>query len=189
MVRGNEIQIGGMVARLNKAHKGAKATKKKWNEIKRIRAGLEHATSTPQAGSDQANTIQDNTEQSRTKQSKTKQTIPKENESFLKAFLEYPVRTKGPDALKRFNEQIKSKEDFEKLVTAIAHYKKYLADPKNSWRKPKQSFAAYLGTKASGYFWHDWIESDSGKVDELQPPASDYSFLSKHNKEQHNDRS
>ncbi len=85
-----------------------------------------------------------------------------ENEKFLEAFALYPVRAKGSDAETRFREQIKTEQDFINLLQSIKHYCEHLAKPENSWRRPKQSFAAYLGTKASGFFWTDWIESDGG---------------------------
>ena len=87
----------------------------------------------------------------------------KESEKFLEAFALYPIRTKGPNAVQRFNEQIRSEQDFVDLLQSIKHYCAHLAKPENSWKAPKQSFATYLGTKASGFFWRDWISPEAGE--------------------------
>lgn len=76
---------------------------------------------------------------------------------FEKAFKDYPIQKKGPKAEARFKEQIKTESRFNELLVSIENYKKHLAFPSNSWRVPKQTFAAYLGTKASGFFWLDWV--------------------------------
>ena len=78
--------------------------------------------------------------------------------SFNDAYSLYIVKSKGQKAESNFYAQIKTDDDFAKLVRSIENYKKYLADPENSWRRPKQSFSAYLGSKTTGYFWHDWID-------------------------------
>lgn len=80
---------------------------------------------------------------------------------FEKAFKEFPVRVKGDGCEKRFNEQIKTQEQFDNLMASLKHYKAMLALPENEWRKPKTAFATYLGSKSSGYFWHDFISPDS----------------------------
>ena len=79
-------------------------------------------------------------------------------ELFDKALREYPLKEKGPKALERFREQIKTDADFEALLRALANYKAMLGLAENSWRKPKQTFAAFLGTTSSGFFWRDFIE-------------------------------
>jgi hypothetical protein len=78
--------------------------------------------------------------------------------SFNDAYSLYIVKSKGQKAEANFYAQIKTDDDFAKLVRSIENYKKYLADPDNKWRRPKQSFSAYLGSKTTGYFWHDWID-------------------------------
>ena len=76
---------------------------------------------------------------------------------FEKAYKSYPIQKKGPNAEARFKEQIKTETSFNDLLKSIENYKKHLSLPANSWRVPKQTFAAYLGTKASGFFWLDWV--------------------------------
>jgi hypothetical protein len=66
----------------------------------------------------------------------------------------FPGTAVGPKALDRFKEQIKTPEDFESLMGAIGHYAEMLSG--EEWRKPKTTFANFLGTKKSGYFWHDF---------------------------------
>jgi len=76
----------------------------------------------------------------------------------------YP-KPRGPDAEKRFREQIKTQQDLDDLNAALTHYFAMLALPENSWRRPKQTFEAFLGTKTSGYFWRDFISPESCKPD------------------------
>lgn len=77
---------------------------------------------------------------------------------FENAYGNYLVKVKGQNAEKNFNAQIKTMMDYQQLLNSMVNYKKYLAIKENSWRRPKQTFAAYLGTKSSGYFWRDWID-------------------------------
>lgn len=77
---------------------------------------------------------------------------------FEVPFKSYPLKVKGAGAEKRFQEQIKTEQDFADLNQAITNYVEYLKI--ESWRKPKQSFASFLGTKRSGLFWRDWINYD-----------------------------
>lgn len=79
-------------------------------------------------------------------------------ERFDRAFAEYPLRVKGGKALERFREQIRTDADFEALLRSLSNYRSMLAHPEHAWRKPKQSFEAYLGTRASGFFWKDWVD-------------------------------
>lgn len=72
----------------------------------------------------------------------------------------YP-KPPGPDANARFRAQIKTEQDATDLATAIVHYLAMLALPENDWRSPKQTFAAFLGTKRSGFFWRDFINPAS----------------------------
>lgn len=83
-------------------------------------------------------------------------------ESSLAEFMKLSGVTKGPKAEVRYAEQIKTPEDFLNLNLAITHYSQYLAE--NQWRKPKGTFETFLGTKASGYFWHDWVKAPSNVV-------------------------
>jgi hypothetical protein len=86
---------------------------------------------------------------------------PTSGYDFLLVYEKYPVRIKGENAEKRFHEQIKTDEDFARLSRALDNYLAFLEI--ESWRKPKQSFAAFLGTKASGYFWRDFINWEPPK--------------------------
>lgn len=65
---------------------------------------------------------------------------------------------RGAKAEDRFFAQISCAEDLDRLKAAIKHYRDFLRHPDNTWRKPKSTFETFLGTKTSGYFWHDWIE-------------------------------
>jgi hypothetical protein len=80
---------------------------------------------------------------------------------FGHAFAEYkqlPGVQKGAKAEKRFQDQIKSEDDLERLLIAIRNYRVVLSWSENAWRKPKTTFETFLGSKASGYFWHDFIQ-------------------------------
>jgi hypothetical protein len=92
------------------------------------------------------------------KEQKKIKNIKKELFDFELAYKKYLVPAKGQKAEKNFNAQIKTMMDYQQLLNSMVNYKKYLAIKENSWRRPKQTFAAYLGTKSSGYFWRDWID-------------------------------
>jgi hypothetical protein len=81
-------------------------------------------------------------------------------------FSKFPVQIKGPGAEKKFAEQIKTQEDFDALNRSLDNYNAYLK--LETWRKPKQSFAAYLGTEKTGFFWKEWIHFDS-KSKKIKP--------------------
>lgn len=49
LIHGNEVQIENRLSKLARATKGAKATKKKWAELKRLGVGLKPSASTPKA--------------------------------------------------------------------------------------------------------------------------------------------
>lgn len=66
----------------------------------------------------------------------------------------FPETTTGP-ARSRFLEQIKTEADLADLKAAIANYRQTLDS--QSWRSAKTTFANYLGTKRSGFFWRDYI--------------------------------
>ena len=66
--------------------------------------------------------------------------------------------TTGP-AKERFKAQIKTEEDLANLRQSLGNYRKFL--DANDWRKPKQTFATYLGTKSTGFFWRDYIAMPS----------------------------
>lgn len=85
-------------------------------------------------------------------------------EKFDQAYNMYPVRVKGSHAQDRFKEQIKTEHDYADLLKSIGHYIAFLSKPENDWRKPKQSFATYLGTKSTGYYWRDFIDKDAGST-------------------------
>lgn len=83
------------------------------------------------------------------------------NFDFEAAYALYPKRIKGPKAEERFHEQIKSQQDFDDLLASLRHYVAMLALPENSYRQPKGTFEAFLGTKTSGFFWRDFIAPES----------------------------
>lgn len=73
---------------------------------------------------------------------------------------------KGPKVELNFEAQIKTPESFADLQKSIANYQEMLATPENAWRKPKGSFASFLGTKRSGFYWHDfinWVKPEPGQ--------------------------
>jgi len=92
---------------------------------------------------------------------------------FDAVYKKYPVRTKGPDCEGRFSDQIKTQDDYRDLITATENYVAHLLKPENSWRKPKQNFATFLGTSSSGFFWRDWINSDAGTTN-LKPQEKSF---------------
>lgn len=79
-------------------------------------------------------------------------------EQFAQTFRDYPIQIKGPGAEERFFEQIKTPQDFADIRKALMNYIDHLK--RNTWKQPKQTFAAFLGTKKSGYFWRDFINGD-----------------------------
>jgi len=87
---------------------------------------------------------------------------------FDEAFSRYPVQIKGPHAEQRYRDQIKTPKDHEDLLSALENYTAMLAMPENSWRKPKQNFATFLGTRRSGAFWRDFVTWSPPR---LQPTA------------------
>jgi len=82
-------------------------------------------------------------------------------EKILSEYKKLPGVKKGPKAEDRFREQIKTEEDLNKLSLAVKNYSEFLSRPENSWRKPKTTFDTFLGSKSSGYFWRDFISSDT----------------------------
>ncbi len=82
-------------------------------------------------------------------------------EGALSLFKDLIIRAKGANAEKRFKEQIISEQKYSQLCIAIKNYESHLQ--RNAWKKPKQSFATFLGTKSSGFFWEDFIEAESGE--------------------------
>lgn len=112
---------------------------------------------------------------------KIKKKIKKEDKEYKEngfdievAFADYPIRIKGPDAITRFVEQIKSAIDFEDLKISITHYNKFLALPTNEYRSPKQSWETFLGVKKKP-FWRDFVSADCL----IQPGAPKLGGLSK----------
>jgi hypothetical protein len=105
----------------------------------------------------------------------------------LELFKSRIVKLKGPNAEKRFNEQIKNQADFDNLLASIDNYAKHLKE--THWKKPKQSFETYLGTATSGYYWREFIEADSGKA---APKSTGIAEIRRRRKERdaaHNQRS
>jgi hypothetical protein len=70
LIHGNEVQIENRLSKLARATKGAKATKKKWSELKRLGAGLKPSSSTPKARDSHA---QRGSSQAKPSQSKPRQ--------------------------------------------------------------------------------------------------------------------
>lgn len=68
---------------------------------------------------------------------------------------EFAGTTLGSQAVDRFMSQIKNTEDVSDFEQSIVHYRKVLDS--NEWRHPKTTFATYLGTKSSGFFWREFI--------------------------------
>lgn len=99
-----------------------------------------------------------NTKNTNTK-NKSKSITPDGFEFCLNEFKNhFPNTTKGPKAVERFREQIKSENDLEDLKKSIASYAAFLKMPVNEWRRPKTSFENFLGTKTSGFFWREFID-------------------------------
>lgn len=83
------------------------------------------------------------------------------SDKFEKAWDEYknlPGVVKGPNAESTFSKQITSDLKFDELLLAITNYRQMLAQPANQYRKPKGSFASFLGSDRTGYFWRDFID-------------------------------
>lgn len=73
----------------------------------------------------------------------------------------------GP-ALPRFKAQVADLTTVAEIELSIEHYRKVLKA--NEWRQPKTSFANYLGTERSGFFWRDYIKMPDLPV---VPPSLD----------------
>ena len=77
-------------------------------------------------------------------------------ESFCGKYKQkFKIGIRGPNALSRFKEQIKSEEDFTLILKALDNYQLYLAT--EPWRSPKQSIETFLGAKKKP-FWRDYID-------------------------------
>jgi DNA-binding transcriptional regulator YhcF (GntR family) len=93
----------------------------------------------------------------RNKEIKNNQFLSFEFERLAKKYrTSFKGTTTGPNALKSFNVQIKTPEDVQILEVAINHYRALLDH--EDWRKPKSTFATFLGSKSKGFFWRDFIE-------------------------------
>ena len=79
-------------------------------------------------------------------------------DSVLAEYKQLPGVQKGAKAEKRFQDQVKSKGSLDQLYAAIRNYRTFLSWPENEWRKPKTTFETFLGSKANGFFWHDFVE-------------------------------
>jgi hypothetical protein len=93
---------------------------------------------------------------------------------FQKVYDLYPVKKKGPNCEANFHDQIKTQADYDDLVKSIENYLAHLALPQNSWRRPKQTFAAYLGTKRTDFFWREWINHVEPAANTAQPLTDHY---------------
>lgn len=71
----------------------------------------------------------------------------------------FPGTVIGAGAETRFYSQIKNLDDVQKLSDSMDHYRLVL--DASSWRASKTSFANYLGTEKSGFFWRAYIEKPS----------------------------
>lgn len=63
----------------------------------------------------------------------------------------------GPNLKKRLELIIKNEKDLKLLLSCIKNYGDSLADPENSWRKPKQTLEAFIGSKSYGFFHLDYM--------------------------------
>jgi DNA-binding transcriptional regulator YhcF (GntR family) len=85
---------------------------------------------------------------------------------FSKKYLSlFPGTIVGGDAESRFEKQMKTEADVKALETSMDNYRAFL--DANTWRTPKQSFEAFLGTKRSKFFWRDYI-----KMPDVPNPAT-----------------
>lgn len=78
------------------------------------------------------------------------------SKKYLATFLNTTV---GTHAKERFLEQIRTEEQRDQLDLSLTHYKQALDfdNRDRNWRSPKKTFQTYLGTKKSGFFWHEYI--------------------------------
>jgi hypothetical protein len=86
-------------------------------------------------------------------------------EKYRKTF---PGTTAGPKAKDRFFDQIKSPADIQDLEASMANYRVVLDG--QDWRSPKTTFANFLGTESSGYYWREFINPPEAEV---QGPSID----------------
>lgn len=120
---------------------------KKYNLISRVGQGLVK-TSPSLIDKDKDKDKDKGKERIRSKNSKF--------ESSLSAFkTKFPNAVRGAHAIERFEKQIKSEIEFQDLMNSIQNYHDALEV--QPWRPSKTSFATYLGTEKSGYFWRDFI--------------------------------
>ena len=68
----------------------------------------------------------------------------------------------GAKAKERFLTQFKTFKEVDVFFGAAENYLEYLTHPENEWRLPKQTLAAFIGTKSSGFFWRDFIQEPDG---------------------------
>jgi hypothetical protein len=80
----------------------------------------------------------------------------------------FPSTTIGGNAEVRFNQQILTDQDLADLETSLIHYRRALDS--QEWRQPKTTFERYLGTKASGFFWREYVEMPT--IAEASKPLS-----------------
>jgi hypothetical protein len=85
-------------------------------------------------------------------------------DGFEEAFSEYKAnfataQRGGQAAHSRFRAEITSEEKLHDLHQAIRHYAAFLEHPDNSWRHAKTTFANFLGTERSGFFWREWVQA------------------------------
>ena len=76
--------------------------------------------------------------------------------------------TTGP-ALPRFRSQVTNLTTVAEIDLAMGHYRKLL--DANEWRQPKQSFATFLGTEHSGFFWREYITMPELPINDSNPAA------------------
>lgn len=72
-----------------------------------------------------------------------------------KKYLELFKGTVVGPALERFKTQMTDLTKIAELELAMDNYRKVL--DANEWRQPKTTFAIFLGTKTSGFFWRDFL--------------------------------
>lgn len=118
-----------------------------------------------QSNAIQSNAIQSNAIQSSSKQSNPKQSNATQNKTsveefdFSKFWEKYPNdgRLNKQAAIKRFNEQIKTIEQYDDLLKSVDNYVLHLTKTKKAC-KHATSFLGTTGPKSQGIPWIDFID-------------------------------
>jgi hypothetical protein len=145
-------KIGGVEsgkARREKIEENPKRNEAEGSEAKRSEASSSYSSSLSSSSSDS--------------RSRSKKNI-QAPDGFESAFSEYKAnfataQRGGQAAHSRFRAEITSEEKLHDLHQAIRHYAAFLEHPDNSWRHAKTTFANFLGTERSGFFWREWVQA------------------------------